>query len=242
MTQKNILPEHDPVPNYEHARLIAGEAPNFLILSYLPNQEYGYQRLIHFNHAGDSTGYIDLPSEPNQPGRNPHYTNLDQLAEIPEPHYLSHQLSTHNDHIRRIVKNDLSQHEVDQLIKAEKQKLAEANKPKVLSLDEEREARALKKAATNLAEAAVRNLEPRVHNRKWHATMTNAAKRRVDELTALQFNANAIAQEQEKYEYHKQFADELPALQAELQQLKEASRQAYTKPAREYLEEAHQHA
>ncbi|PNK22215.1 hypothetical protein CBR56_29700, partial [Bacillus thuringiensis] len=157
-------------------------------------------------------------------------------------HYLSHQLSTHNDHIRRIVKNDLSQHEVDQLIKAEKQKLAEANKPKVLSLDEEREARALKKAATNLAEAAVRNLEPRVHNRKWHATMTNAAKRRVDELTALQFNANAIAQEQEKYEYHKQFADELPALQAELQQLKEASRQAYTKPAREYLEEAHQHA
>ena len=72
--------------------------------------------------------------------------------------------------------------------------------------------------------------------------MTNAAKARVDDLTALQFDASAIAQEQEKYKYHKQFADELPALQAELAQLQEAAQQAYTKTAREYWEEAHTNA
>ncbi|MDP1465973.1 hypothetical protein, partial [Klebsiella pneumoniae] len=76
-------------------------------------------------------------------------------------------------------------------------------------------------------------------NRQWHTTMANSAKRRVDELTALQFDANAIANETEKYEYHKRLADELPALEAEMAQLQEAAKQAYAKSIKTYWLEAH---
>lgn len=243
MPQKNILPEHDPAPTADHSRLIAGEAPNFLILSYLPNQEYGYQRLIHFNHAGDSTGYIDLPSEPNQPGRNPHYTNLDQLAEIPEPHYLSHQLSTHNDHIRRIVKNDLSQHEVNQLIKAEKQKLAEANKPKVLTLDEEREARNYRATACREADHKAKQTHEKLRQLHHWQVRANGYKQQVDDLIALGGNQAMIDSQKVQYERFQALYDtNHDEYHANHEQAIAEAKAAYAKTAREYYEEAHANA
>lgn len=240
---KTINPKHDPAPNSEHKRYISAESDNFTFISYMPQDQYGFIRIVHHDRTGTSTGYLDITTDTTAGKEHPAIADLHQLQnEYLTLRDVSLHVNTHNDIVRRITKQHFTDFEVSQQIAEKKRTQEEANKPKALTLDEEREGRALKKAATNLTEAAVRNFEPRVRNRKWHTTMANSAKRRVDDLTALQFDANAIAQEQEKYEYHKQFADELPALQAELQQLQEAAQQAYAKTAREYWEEAHQHA
>lgn len=142
----NILPEHDPTPDGEHKRYISAESENFTFISYMPQGEYGFIRIVHHTRNGDSTGYLDLTTDTTAGKEHPAIADLHQLQnEHLTLRDVSLHINTHNDIVRRITKQHFTDFEVSQQIAAQKRALAEAAKPKVLTFDEEREARALKK-------------------------------------------------------------------------------------------------
>lgn len=244
MSKKNILPKHDPAPDGEHKRYVSAESENFTFISYMPQDQYGFIRIVHHDRTGTSTGYLDLATDTTAGKEHPAIANLYQLQDERVTLYdVALHVNSHNNYVRRYVKKDFTDFEVSQQIAEKKRAQKEANEPKILTLDEEREARNYRAAACREADHKAKQTHERLRQLHHWQVRANGYKQQVDDLIALGGNQAMIDSQQVQYERFQALYDtNHDEYHANHNQAIAEAKAAYAKTAREYWEEAHQHA
>lgn len=244
MSKKHINPQHDPVPDYEHKRHVSAESDNFTFISYMPQDQYGFIRIVHHARTGDSTGYLDITTDTTAGKEHPAIANLYQLQDERVTLYdVALHVNSHNNYVRRYVKKDFTDFEVAQQIAEKKRAQEEAAKPKILTVDEQRAARNYRATACKEADYKVKQTDERLRRLHHWQARANGYKQQADDLTALGADQSLIDSQQAQYGRFQALCDtNRDEYHANHEKAVAEAKAAYAKTAREYYEEAHQHA
>lgn len=238
MSTKNILPEHDPAPAGEHLRYVNAENDTWMLVSYLPVGEYGYNRLILFGKDGHSIGYLDVGTEVSEHGTRAHLEPLVKLLDL-YGQSADLRLGSHNERVRRYSKSILNPREIAELAQAKERvaKEGQAEKVKPLTWAEESAARALRIATVEGLYPEYNRLKDQVHAHRSQLTRAEAAAREVEQLEMYGGDPAMIAKHKETQKFFEEHSAKLSSVELDLQAAKDAISAAQAKSLRAYHED-----